>query len=184
MIVKPSPIAGFTYNTMTVTAQKPILFTDSSSTDVIKWLYNFENGKISEEENPTNTFPYSGIYKIKQTVTNEHQCIDEITKEIDLNIYLLFPTGFSPNGDGLNDYFHPILRGVKSIDEIKLYNRWGELIWETSGEIGNDWDWSKHSWDGKYKGEDQPIGVYVYYASANSHLGEPVKIQGKITLIR
>lgn len=184
VIVRPTPKAGFGYDILTVTAQKPITFTDSSSNDVNSWLYNFESGKTSTDQNPVYTFPYAGIYKVKQTVKNQYSCIDSISKDVDLNIYLLSPTGFSPNGDGLNDKFHPITRGVQKIDEIKLYNRWGELIWETNGVIDNNWDWEKHSWDGKYNGEDQAIGVYVYYATATSHLGEPVKVQGKITLIR
>ena len=184
VIVRPTPKAGFSYDIMTVTAQKPITFTDSSSNDVNSWLYNFESGKTSKDQNPIYTFPYAGIYKVKQTVKNQYSCIDSVSKDIDLKIYLAFPTGFSPNDDGLNDKFHPLIRGIQKIDEIKLYNRWGELIWETNGNIDNNWDWEKHSWDGKYNGEDQPIGVYVYYATATSHLNEPVKVQGKVTLIR
>lgn len=185
VIVRPNPIAGFTFDALNSTAQMPILFTDSSSSDVQSWNYNFgDNTANSTDKNAVHSFKNPGVYQIKQEVTNQYGCKDDITKPLDLNIYLIFPDIFSPNKDGLNDIFHPITRGVQKIDEIKLYNRWGELIWETSGEMDEKWNWKDHSWDGTYNGEDQPIGVYVYYARAKSFVGDDIKIQGKVTIIR
>ena len=182
--VYPKPKAGFFFDEYNATAQIPVLFNNSASTDVTKWLYDFGDGSMSSKESPDHRFEKPNIYLVKQEVTNQFGCKDEITKPIDLNIYMIFPTGFSPNGDDKNNTFHPILRGVQKIDEIKLYNRWGELIWETSGEINEKWDWKDHSWDGKYQGVDQPMGVYVYYARAKSFLGDDIKVEGKVTIIR
>lgn len=185
VFVKPKPIAGFTLDYQNVVAQKPIQFTDSTQLFpgdfITKYQYTFgDNSAVNAENskaNPIHTYQFAGIYNVKQIVTNQYGCSDEIEKPIDLNIRLLFPTGFSPNGDGLNDVFKAIFRGIASIDEIKLYNRWGELIWEANGD-------KEAAWDGTYNGVEQPMGVYVYYVKAKSFLNEDVIKQGKVTIIR
>lgn len=90
------------------------------------------------------------------------------------------PNAFSPNGDGKNDFFDIIIRGAGVIDDFKLFNRWGEMVYDyrTDGSGG---------WDGTYRGKEQEIGTYVYYfyyreTPANS---EPVKFRsGNVTLLR
>ena len=185
VVVHPNPTAGFSYDMYNATAQKVMVFKDSSSSDVVKWLYDFGDGSTkSTKQHPDHTYKSPLMYPMKQLVTNQFGCTDSITKNVDLKIYMLFPTGFSPNGDAINNTFYPILRGIQKIDELKLYNRWGELLWETSGEINETWDWKDHSWDGTYQGVEQPMGVYIYYARAKSFIGDDVKVEGKVTIIR
>jgi len=64
------------------------------------------------------------------------------------------PTAFTPNGDGLNDLLIPYLVGTKSLNRFTIYNRWGNPLFTTSA--------TGKEWDGKYKGADQPVGVYVW----------------------
>jgi gliding motility-associated-like protein len=65
---------------------------------------------------------------------------------------------FSPNGDGINDYFYPQVFGIVRMNEFKVYNRQGQLL-------HND---ANNPWDGKYQGQYQPAGVYVGLISYDS----------------
>ncbi|MEZ5009803.1 MAG: gliding motility-associated C-terminal domain-containing protein [Chitinophagales bacterium] len=91
---------------------------------------------------------------------------------------LYVPSAFTPNGDNDNDLL-AILGDLDEfdLDEFRIYNRWGELLFETN-------DFSV-GWNGTYKGEDQELDVYVYYLKATSiETGEKTDKEGHITLIR
>jgi gliding motility-associated-like protein len=86
------------------------------------------------------------------------------------------PTAFTPNGDSRNDLARPIAVGIKKIDYFRIYNRWGELVFETS--INGE------GWDGKIGGKDQGTNVYVWIVKAVDYLGKPFFDKGTVTLIR
>ena len=92
--------------------------------------------------------------------------------------YLDIPNAFSPNGDGVNDYFFPRQLLSKSVTDfhMSIFNRWGELIFETSNLDGI-------GWDGKFNGVMQPEGVFIYVIDANFKDGEKEHRQGNITLL-
>lgn len=87
---------------------------------------------------------------------------------------IFVPSGFSPNGDGVNDIL--IARGNCIVEiDFKVYDRWGELIFETKDKnIG---------WDGTFKGQPALSGVYVYYINAIVK-GDTINVQGNTTLFR
>lgn len=90
---------------------------------------------------------------------------------------LLIPTGFTPNGDGINDEFKIVKHlNIRSISYFKVYNRWGEKLFST-----ND---INQGWDGTHNGEKSPAGVYVWYVEAYTYEGERIIQSGNITLIR
>ncbi|MEM7105894.1 MAG: choice-of-anchor L domain-containing protein [Bacteroidota bacterium] len=86
------------------------------------------------------------------------------------------PNAFSPNGDGLNDYFTVAFEGNIEIVEFKIWNRWGELVYNN--------DNNPTGWDGRYKGENMPVEVYVYYAIVRIPTGEETVFKGDVTLLR
>lgn len=88
---------------------------------------------------------------------------------------LFFPTAFSPNGDGNNDIYRAF-GNVAKVFRLKIFNRWGELVFETNNF--ND------GWDGTYKGKDQPIGVYVYTAELTLLNNNTRNYKGSVTLLR
>ncbi len=91
------------------------------------------------------------------------------------------PQAFTPNNDGLNDHFTIFAQNLSDFT-IKIYNRWGELVYESSdlGEL-ND---TGRGWDGTYKGALQNFGTFVYYIQAKDVNGSPIEKQGHLTLIR
>lgn len=103
------------------------------------------------------------------------------TDTINVTVYkvkpgLYVPDAFTPNGDGKNDIFRPILIGMKSLKFFKVYNRLGQLIYSTN--IINQ------GWDGNFKGAPQDPGVFVWMAQGEDYLGKIIFKKGSVTLIR
>jgi len=94
---------------------------------------------------------------------------------------LLMPTAFSPNNDGLNDYFYPLTRGVTNIRRFIIYNRLGELVFEKRDFKPND---KSQGWNGMFRGKVQPVGSFVYFVEAECDLGNTLSTKGNVMLMR
>ena len=90
------------------------------------------------------------------------------------NIYL--PTGWTPNGDGLNDRLYPITTNISEIKYFRIYNRWGQLVFETK-TVGD-------GWDGNINGSPQNTGVYIWALDATGTDGVHYVQKGTAVLIR
>ncbi|HQQ94961.1 MAG TPA: gliding motility-associated C-terminal domain-containing protein, partial [Bacteroidia bacterium] len=104
-------------------------------------------------------------------------CRDTIMKvikvESDFTAYI--PNAFTPNGDGLNDTFYPVMRGVKKF-ELQIFDRWGTLIFATNT--------SEKVWDGTYQGQDCKQDVYNYKLVLLNNKGEEKMYTGAVMLYR
>lgn len=119
---------------------------------------------------PDNTQNYSC------TVATANGCTTMCSYEVKVQSGLLLPTGFSPNGDGVNDIFH-ILNTNITLKNFEIYNRWGEVVFKTSD--------IQTGWDGIYKGVEQDAGVYVWYADyIVTKSGKRKSAKGNVTLLR
>jgi gliding motility-associated-like protein len=96
------------------------------------------------------------------------------------SIYI--PNTFTPNGDGQNDVFYPRGRGVTFMSNLRIYNRWGEMVFERSEQFPLNVE--SMGWDGTYKGKQLPPDVYVYTMSTRCPTGEPLNFKGDLTLVR
>jgi len=86
------------------------------------------------------------------------------------------PKGFSPNGDGKNDVLLPRVVGIKALRYFKIYNRWGQLVFQT--------DELNTGWDGIYRGAKQPAESYVWLAEGIDINDQVLKRTGTFILIR
>ncbi len=88
------------------------------------------------------------------------------------------PSAFTPNGDGVNDIIYVAGWGIKKLNYFRIFNRWGELIFE-SNDI-------KIGWDGTYRGVPQNTETYVYEVSVEPYIesGKSVFKKGAIKLLR
>lgn len=91
------------------------------------------------------------------------------------------PNTFSPNGDGMNDVFYPRGRGLARVQSMRIYNRWGTLVFDKRGFIAND---PSSGWKGTIGTAAAPSDVYVYVVEFVCDNSEIVTFKGNVTLIR
>lgn len=110
--------------------------------------------------------------------TDSNGCVsrDTVTVAIDYTNNLLIPTGFTPNGDGRNDMFKVINPDFGRLMEFRIFNRWGQEIFSTTD--------INQGWNGKWKGEDQPVGDYQYFIRVAKPDGNVEIYKGDVNLIR
>jgi gliding motility-associated-like protein len=121
-----------------------VAFADSSS-GATQYQWNFGDGIISSEMSPTHHFDHGGVYYVTLKVMNDYGCLSELTKtvNIDNSFNLYMPNAFTPDDDGINDVFKPVMSSTEEIREFEfqIVNRWGEIIFQTDdpekGWIGN-----------------------------------------------
>lgn len=176
-------IAGFTMPEA-ICPEDALVITNTTAGLVDQWQWNFDiAGSSTQKDPPPVNFPYTNIetyYTIKLLATNNSLgCTDSIRKRVRVlnNCYIAVPTGFTPNGDGLNDYLYPNNAIKASNLKFSVYNRWGQLLFST-----RNW---QEKWDGKVKGITQATGVYVWMLEYT--IGDPpqrVFQKGTTTLIR
>ena len=169
-------------NDTSVVVNQPLQL-QATSTDITSDTYtwspsgNLDNPDISD---PVATFG-AGVTTATYTVTGVDSTGCHASDTLNIKIYnvppgLYVPTAFTPNGDGLNDIFKPILIGMKSLTLFRVYNRWGQLVFSTSNaSIG---------WDGTFKGIQQNSGSYVWIADGISYEGVNIQQKGNVVLIR
>jgi gliding motility-associated-like protein len=119
----------------------------------------------------------AGTYHYTLVINYNQSCkvIDTVTILVESEHIVYIPNSFTPNGDGVNDVFLAFPRGVKFIN-LNIFDRWGELVFESQDEA--------HGWDGRFKGEMMPPGVYVYQTDITFNDGYTLHNKGSITLIR
>ncbi len=154
-----------------------VVFTNQSQF-ADSYLWDFGDGTTSTEENPQHVFQITGEFEVCLTAQTVNGCNDEVCQSITVipPIFVGVPNAFSPNNDNNNDEL--FVAGATGIEymELRIYNRWGEMVFETTDP--------KAGWDGTYKKIDQEIEVYVYTLVANLISGRQIKDQGNITLLR
>ncbi|MEM9983835.1 MAG: gliding motility-associated C-terminal domain-containing protein [Bacteroidota bacterium] len=116
-------------------------------------------------------------------VTSEDGCVDSLSIFISVEKVRTYfvPTGFTPNGDDLNDRFLAIGGPAVASIDLQVFNRWGNLIYSSVGMGPQD---LSRAWDGRIKGRPAPQGVYVWQAAIHFLDQRTVRDQGTVTLIR
>lgn len=172
------PIANFNYSPSNNSMDEPVIFFTSTSQNADSWLWDFDDFDTSTKENPGHNFNNQGNFNITLIAQNAGGCADTIVTQISIAPYdfVKLPSAFSPNGDGQNETFGILRAGELDVQEFKIFNRWGNLVFETTNQ--ND------TWDGKRKGKDQDIGTYIYFIKGTAKDGQVVEIKGNFTLLR
>lgn len=158
--VDPLPVASFNYNPQQVFSIDPTTKFENTSLFNNQNLWNFDDGTTSQEVNPTHQFPIGqvGNYEVELIVISDQGCRDTTTRIVIVKDQLLFyvPNAFTPDGDEHNNIFLPIMTAGFSpaTYEFYIYNRWGELIFESRDtQVG---------WDGTYGGSLVQVGLYTW----------------------
>jgi gliding motility-associated-like protein len=95
---------------------------------------------------------------------------------------VFMPNVFSPNNDGINDYFM-VYSGsnVKMVRDFKVFDRWGAALFSASDFAPND---VQNGWNGKSRGEEMAPGVYIYFVRVEYQDGRIETISGEVTIVK
>ena len=154
---------------------------------------------ISGDVTAVNWTPTTGIFRnafpgvtVKPNQTTEYtvdvsnpggcKAKDKVTIFVICNNANIFiPNSFSPNGDGMNDQFYVRGSGLFTIKTLRIFNRWGQVVFEHSNVRPNE---SSDGWDGTFKGEKLTPDVFVYTVELICDNNELLRFQGNVALIK
>ena len=181
VVVNPLPVASFSFMPQPIDINNPtVYFTDLSSGHV-SGIYDFGDGITA----PTvllgqlqHTYIDTGSFQVLYSVTSADGCVASVghTIIIDPAFLIYIPTGFTPNRDGKNDDFIPIMMGIDEYD-FYIYDRFGELVFETENQL--------EGWNGRVNGREFALaGHYAYTVKIIDMLGKKRDFTGTLTLIR
>lgn len=162
----------------TVIIKGTLLQFNAQGGDVYTWTpsTNLNDPNIG---NPVGNYPDIGDFPYSvHIVSSDNGCEgdDDIEVRVVDHASIVVPSGFTPNGDGVNDILRPIGVGYANINYFRVFNRWGEQVFYTTK--------FKEGWDGTWKGEPADIGVYYWILSLTDRYGKEEVQKGDATLIR
>ncbi len=164
--------------------EDPLEVVNTSTGQISSWLWKYDVvGSSTVKDPPPFLFPTinrEAYYTVKLLAYNSSLgCADSARKTLTVLDHCLIevPSGFTPNNDGLNDFFQPHNALKADNYEFKVYNRWGQLVFQS-----RNW---REKWDGKINGAYQTTGVFVWMISyTHRDTGKQVFRKGTVTLIR
>lgn len=183
--VAPSPTAHFTFGPQPTDLYHPeITFQDGSSADAVSWLWHFPQGTPQTAASTSVTVRYPNEngdrYPATLTVANAHGCTDTLTVMVTIDgVHAVYaPNAFTPDGDGVNAVFLPIIRDDIAEDhDLRIFDRWGEEVFRST-------DPGK-GWDGTVGGAEPKTDVYVWRLLSRSQVDGVMRAYtGHVTVLR
>lgn len=181
--IDPNPIAAFLPQNNPLPLVNPTTLLQNNSVDAFTYFWDFGDGtQDNSTYSPTHTFPeQAGSYPVTLLIENDNGCQDSITQTIfveqDPQFYV--PNSFTPDGNEFNNEFRPVFADnlVLSQFEMKIYNRWGELVF-----LSQD---SQVGWDGTFNGKPIRDGVFTYrILFKEKGFSKDFQATGSVVLIR
>jgi gliding motility-associated-like protein len=154
--------------------------TNHSGTKTVDYFWSFGDGSTSTEKDPLHVYNDEGTFEVMLISCYAAECCDTIKTTIEVKDSLHVPNVFTPNGDGINDFFF-INNPNLSDYTLVIYNRWGQMVFESSN--------STESWNGKKfnTGPECEAGTYFFKLSGKRRNGSdihPNYKKGIISLLR
>lgn len=175
-VVVVKPTADFESTSNVFFNDLPITF-QNNSINASTYEWTFGDGQNSTLVHPSNTYDEPGTYYITLIAIDDKGCRDTIVKPINIEEewYIYVPNTFTPDGDRSNNDFRISTIGIKAL-EIKIYNRWGELIFEAFDP--------RFIWDGSYNGNLVNDGTYTYKINFVTNSGRDKRLLGHVNVLK
>jgi gliding motility-associated-like protein len=186
--VNPNPICEATISSSFSCLDFPATFAIATDSSILSVNWNFDdpnsNNNTASGVTTAHEFSAPGSYNVTSivelscgfdTLSRLVQVDTCVTPPTDLCPALSIPNAFTPNGDGKNDDFKILNPASYQSLQLNVFNRWGELVFS-----GN----ASSAWDGTFRGQSQPVAVYVYTATGVCLNGKKVGMNGSVTLLR
>lgn len=162
--IHPVPNAEFGFSSVTPVSPTSfpydVDFINASSIAVpgtiVSYVYTVNDTLAGITPNTTYSFTHWGVHSVTLVVVSDEGCVDSVTHTFEVVPILLIPNIFTPNSspDGFNDFFEIVSLWYFSPATLKLFNRWGVLVYESSAY--------QNDWNGKKDGNPVAEGVYYY----------------------
>ncbi|MBI5856230.1 MAG: PKD domain-containing protein [Sphingobacteriales bacterium] len=179
--VNPLPVINIP-SQMTIQNGFPLVIPATYSPNTVNWIWSPSAGlSCTNCPSPLAGPKFKTLYQVYFTDSNGCSNTGSILVNVFCNnVNLFIPNTFSPNGDGSNDIFYPRGKGLERIKLLRIFNRWGEVVFERKDfQVNNP----LFGWDGTYKGKKQQADVYVYQAEVFCENGQIITLNGNIALI-
>lgn len=161
--ILPSPRSAFSYQVNIDNTQGKVLMVNES-TGATEYFWDFGDGSSDYIENPDHEYTVDGNYTIELISWNQQNCTDTATHIYQLLFKGLFiPNAFAPSAPQEEvRIFKAVGINLRSF-KIEVFDSWGNLVWESTAldEFGSP----SESWDGIFRNEEAPVGIYVWKAS-------------------
>ncbi len=173
-IVITPPIVAYAGPDTTIVMGQPYQL-NATGASIFSWspAFGLSNPNIG---NPIATIFAEQLYNVE--VSTIEGCKGNAT--VNLKVYagptIYIPTIFTPNNDGKNDVLTLVTVGIKQFVYMRIYNRWGQLIFSTNNP--------KLTWDGTYKGVPQPTGAYIYNIKGVTDKDKTLDFKGTVLIER
>ncbi|MEP6513364.1 MAG: PKD domain-containing protein, partial [Parafilimonas sp.] len=179
----PVPQMQIMDDKITLSAGNSVRLQTNNSPDITEWRWEPPQGL----DNPTAASPLASPF---QTTTynclavNGGGCAARTQAVISVvcggsNIFV--PNTFSPNNDGMNDQFYARGTGLFAVKTFRIFNRWGQLVFEKLGTSANN---AADGWNGMFNNLQATADVYIYMMEIVCQNNAVIPIKGNITLIR
>ncbi|MFM7233978.1 MAG: gliding motility-associated C-terminal domain-containing protein, partial [Flavobacteriales bacterium] len=182
--VYPKPAAFFTVSPVELTTLEPLATFNNHTDGAVHFNWTFDEYGSSELESPEFEFPNerSDNFLVCLEALNLFGCYDTTCRNVYMDAqYAVFaPNAFSPDGDGDNDVWAPVIRGFHNdVYELMIFNRWGDVVFQTQdpSEV-----WTGEHRDGNYFGQNE---VYNWRLKLRKEFSaEDIIFSGSIILMR
>ncbi len=184
--IHDSPYAFFYATPNPATIFDPIIqFNNISEGDNLDYIWTFSGGSPagSSLEDPEVLYPEGvvGTYPVNLFVIDENNCVDSVSSVVHVNsdILLFSPNVFTPDGDEYNETWRVYIDGIDFYDfHILMYNRWGEIMWESYDAEG--------VWDGTYGSQGLvDDGTYVWVINCKDAFSDKkYEFRGHVTVLK
>lgn len=177
IVVHPTPVAAIYATPAEQSAFTPYFSIYNQSQGQTQHTFFWSDSLFSENETEEISFTYSGYHTVGIIAINDFGCIDTAYTSVYIipETTLYVPNAFTPNTDGKNDVFKPIVRDVLRY-EFLIFDRWGQLVFKTEN--------TEAGWNGKRNGKPCPIDVYIYQINYAGLDGIDKVVRGHFTLIK
>ena len=170
--ILPSPTASFISTPQPTDLDNPDIRFVNTSEDFTNLIWDLgDNNSEEDRQDFIHTYSDTGTYITQLIIINQYNCRDTINGSLRINpVYRIYiPSSFTPNGDGMNEVFEPIISGAKSYT-MKIYDRWGGIIYQGDNQ----------AWDGKNTAK----GLYSYSIEIIDYKNKIDREVGQVTLVK
>ncbi|MFL9483488.1 PKD domain-containing protein [Chitinophagaceae bacterium LWZ2-11] len=183
IVVYPIPVFHIVDSVLTINVGSTATIHTVSSPDITHWQWS-PTVWLSCNDCPQPDVTPKGDLTYRVTASNDGGC--SVTDNINIIVVcngsnLFIPNTFSPNNDGMNDVFYPRGRGVFTIKSFRIFNRWGQEVYEALNFAAND---ASKGWNGTFNGKPAPADVYVYIVEIVCDNGVMLPSKGNVSLLR